>query len=252
MNSNNVVASIETDRAISAILSNFSEDYILSTITESLQYKFRPFNTRMPDFPTILMEKFALIRQNAPSYIEVVNEKETEVYNTIIDLLCSTYHLSVVDIGIPEEGLFTVCFYLYKILVSEFTERMINFFSDYIIQNCDSLLTYISDEKKTPKTSYSRRIYTQQNYVLLYDNMEQILDIVAGLDIPFVQLMSYLSDDNTANLIGTFINDCGDIYKYFYASFILDPSTRTDMITSIKLAIVKKTTEVNQIIAGDE
>lgn len=245
--SNNSYASIETDKAISSILGYFSDDYIENTVLESLNYKFRPFNMRMPNFPAIIHEKFAAIKENMPSYLEQINEKELEVYNIIIDIICDHYHLSIVDEDIPDEYVYTACYLLYQILVSEFTERMINFFSSYCIANASDLVRHIPEENAF-KTNYSKKMYDQQEYITLYDNTEQVLDIIAGLDIPFRELIKYLSDEKIANFLDYYFNDCADIYKYFFVSFILNPSTRIDTITSIKLNIVRMLGERNAII----
>lgn len=245
---NNTFATIETDKAISAILGNFSEDYIQNTVSESLEYKFRPFNTRMPNFPATIYENFAMIKQNMPTYLEDINEKELEIYNSIIDIICDHYHLAVIDDGIPDEYVYTACYYLYQILVSEFSERLINFFSGYAINNISDLLTHIPEENKTIKTNYSKKMYEQQDYILLYDNTEQVLDIIAGLDIPFVDIMRCMSDDKVSKFLDYYFNDCSDIYKYFFASYIINPATRIDTITSIKLNIVRILGEQNAIM----
>lgn len=250
---NSAYASIETDRAISTILGNFSEDFIRNSVQESLSFKFRPFNSRMPNFPGILEDNFKLVLTHSNGYDEEINEKRRETYLSIIDIICENYHLSVVDDGIPDECIYSVCYFLYQILVSEFTERMMGFFSNYVISNIGSLLSHIPEEKKTAKTNYAKRIYTQQDYVILYDNMEQVLDIVASLDIPFHTLLFYLSSDTKiSDLLTSFIVDNGDIYKYFFASYITNPSTRTDMITTIKLNIVSMTAQNDAITNPSE
>lgn len=249
---NSTFVSIETDRAISTILENFSEDFINDSVSGSLEYKFRPFDTRMPNFPAVLENNFKSILSYSAGYEDQINEKRLETYYNIIEIICENYNLSIVGDGIPDEYVYQVCYFLYQILLSEFTERMIWFLSNYIIQNVGSLLSHIPEDKRIPKTNYAKRIYQKQDYIALYDNMEQVLSIVASLDIPFSLLITYLADNTVADLLSRFIVDNGDIYKYHFARYIIDPSTRIDMITTIKLNIVSMTAQNDAITNPSE
>ena len=60
-NDNVLITSVDTDRAIYDILSNFSYDFIKDSIEKSIQYKFRPYSMRMPNLPAILEKKFQAI-----------------------------------------------------------------------------------------------------------------------------------------------------------------------------------------------
>lgn len=243
MSIDNTYSSIDIDKNIGTILGNFSDDFIRSSVEESLQYKFRPFSTRMPNFPAVLKQQFSMIKSNVPEYTDSIIEKELEVNNDIIDIICEYYNLSVIEDGIPDEYVYTVCYYLYQFLISEFSERMINFLSNYSIVNVVDLLSHIPDENKTiVKTNYSKRIYTQEDYALLFDNVEQVLDIISGIDIPFSRLMIYLADSEVLGnqisaLLSNYIVDCGDIYKYYFANLINNTSTRVDIITAVKINI---------------
>ena len=51
---NSYTGSIDTDMAIGTILSNFDSAWIMHSIQDSLNMKFRPFNDPMPNFVDIL------------------------------------------------------------------------------------------------------------------------------------------------------------------------------------------------------
>lgn len=243
---NSVVNAMETDMQLSTILSNFSEDYIIDTVRESLMYKFRPFSTRMPNFPQLIEEKYkAILNNSTEEQKESVMNSRSSSYNTIITEICNFYHLSVTS-DIPDEQLYPVCYYLYRGLVSEFSERIIDFFTIYIIQNMGNILNNL-DQTKIIKSQYSRKIYSRQDYITIYDNIIQVIDIVIGTDIPMNVLFNYILDPNVSELLCKYISDCGDIYKYFFASYLKDQSTRTDMITAIKLKFVAYTNSNNTI-----
>lgn len=251
MNNNIMFTSINTDRDIATILNQFSEDFIINSITESLRYKFRPFGDRMPNYPYIIDTQFQGIMNNyTGGDNEQIIEKKLEIYHTILNIICKIYNLQISQ-EIPDEQLYSLVYVLYQILISEFTERMLSFFSDYIVINKELLLNSIpEDQKIQTRSTYTKKVYSDPSTIAMYENMEKIIDIVAGLDIPFVKLMEYLSDINTAQFIGTYLVDVGDIYKNHFASYIRNQITRTDMITSIKIRFVN-ITQQNMNIRAD-
>jgi hypothetical protein len=82
-----------------------------------------------------------------------------------------------------------------------------------------------------------------QRKFTIYDNMNLVVDILAGLDIPLNILITYLSDENTANFITTYISENGDTYKDRFASYILDSATKPDIVTAIRFKFVELTAE---------
>lgn len=236
---NIAVAGLNTDYEISTILGNFSEEYISNTIKSTIDYKFRPFGLRSPDYPTILKNQFQNIYAHSTGYDDIIRDKEYETYHNIIATIIEYYNLTVVD-EIPDEQLYPVTFYLYQILVSEFTDRMINMITNYIIQNSLSIVTQLPKAIQT-KTNYSSKLYTNPNYITIYDNMTDVLDIVAGLDIDMPTLFTLLSDELVSNLICTYIQDRGDIYKNYFASYIANQITSTDVLSAVRLNFTNKT-----------
>ena len=132
---------------------------------------------------------------------------------------------------------------MYQIFVSEFTERMIDFYTSYIIKNELSIVAAIQPGEKQLNTIYAKKIYNNQNLMLIYDNMGKVMDILAGIDISFSELVLYLSDPQVSTLINTYITDNGDIFKNYYSIFIKDQVTKTDMMTCIRFRYVSNTAE---------
>ncbi len=236
---NFAVAGLSTDYEISTILGNFSEGYIYNTIKSSLDYRFRPYGLRSPNYPTIMKNQFDNIRLHSTGHDTEINDKEIETYHNIISTMIEYYNLSVIN-EIPDEVLYTVTYYLYQALDSEFTERMVNMFSDYIIRNSSSLIANLPQTINT-KTNYSSKLYSNPEYIVIYDNMSAILDIIAGLDIDMYSLFEMLLDSQIANLLCTYIADNGDIYKNYFASFIVNQNTSTDVLSAVRLNFVTKT-----------
>ena len=228
--------SINTDRELAVILGRFSDDTIDNAIVEALRYKYRPFDNRMPNLPESIAQQFNALRMHSSIDIEQINMREREIYITIIQKICSAYNLELSEPDIPADKLYPLAYTMYEIFVSEFTIRMLQFFSTYISLNKEVLLNAIPDEKRIDrKTNYTKKMFVDPVVVSVYENMESIIDIIAGLDFSFFNLLDQLAGRPIAEFISSYISDIGDLYKNHYAVYIYGQVTRTDMITSIKL-----------------
>src|SRR5574344_568980 len=251
MSDNTIYTSVSTDQAISDILNNFSDDFIENIIEESLKYKFRPYNTRMPNHPYVFEQQFKGIYDNYEGdRKDLIDEKRHDTYMKILDIICEHYDLKITT-DIPEENLYSLAYTIYQIFVTEFTTRMVNLFANYIIINKESILNGLTEEQRTGKSTYAKKLYSDskdQSIIALYDNMESVFNIVTAVDIPFYNLLVLLSDEASANFIVSFISDCGDLYKNHYSAYLMDFTSRTDMLSSIKLQLVSFTAQNASIL----
>ena len=238
-----VNAGITTDYEITTILSNFSTNFIQDTIEDSINYKFRPFGLRSPDYPKILNDQLNLVKYHSCGYDEYIEETRVEMFNDIIETICNHYNLFITE-DIPDEQLYSLTSLMYQIFVSEFTDRMINFFASYIINNKESYLNYLTGDQLNLKTNYAKKVYNDPTLIAVYDNMGVVIDTLTTMDIPMFQLLTYLSDQQISEFICNYITDNGDIYKNHYACYILDPSTRPDILTAIRMKFVAMTAQV--------
>lgn len=247
------ITAIETDRALADILSNFSPEYIQDLLTQAFMWKFRPFENRMPNYAYIFEQQYKGIKDN---YVgptpELIDQDRDNTYEMMINIICNNYNLIPDMDNITTENIYSICYILYQLLLSEFTERLIGFYSNYIVTHQAELIAALPEEKRNIKSSYSKKMYADPAQICIYENMVDILDMVASLDIPFYNLLIAISDENTANFITTYISDAGDIYKNYFASYVYDPATRAQMITKVKLAFVQITSDKMNIINGVE
>ena len=250
MENNEASVGVYTDYGIATILSNFSEGMIQDIIKESLDYRFRPFGLRAPNYPEIINQQLSNVKMHSTGYDEQIEEQRVGSMNTIINTILEYYQLAQSS-EIPDELIYSVCYILYQLFVSEFTERMVNFFTQYILNHIDSIINKIRMENinntRTSKNSYVKKIYNNQDLELVYENMSYIVDILAGLDIPFGDLVAYLSDQKTADFLSIYIQDTGDIYKNYFARFLTDQTTSADMITKIRFKYVEATIENKEL-----
>ena len=246
----NGYGSLDTDAAIGTILSNFSTEYVNHVISDSLQMKFRPFDGPMPNYVDILNRQLLSVYYNSPDYKDKVNEVRVETFREIILKICSYYQLSFIgdfDNMSPDEIL-GIAHVLYDIFISRFTDYMIDFFVSYIVQNADGIAAYLTNQEESnkPKESglYEPKNYIDPKFIIIHANINQVIYNMASYDISLANLLLYfIGDKNMANRIISVISDCGDIYRNFYASYILDTRYSAGLLTNIKLKLQAKTTE---------
>ena len=245
-------SSIDTDAAIGTILSHFSTEYINHVISDSLNMKFRPFDGAMPNMVDVLNRDFVAILANSPDYIEKVEDVRLETFKEILDIICSYYNISFNgDFGSMNiEEVYGITRIMYDIFVSRFTDYMINFFVSYIINNADSIYTYLGTDpntKKPKETGAIAKHYIDPKFIIIHANVNQVIYNMATYDIPFSVLINYFVDNITANRINSLFSDNNDIFKNHYASYILDQRYMAGLLTNIKLTLQSRTLEATNI-----
>lgn len=245
------MASIETDRGIGVILSNFESDYITHVMEDSLniENRFRPFANPMPNFVDILQRNFLATLAEAPDYRDKINDVVASTYQEIILMICKYYNLKFCMpfemIDDPAE-LYGVTRSLYEVFVANFTNYMVDFFTNYIIKNADQIANYLAngDYIKPKETGlYDRKRYVDPKFILIHANINAVIQNMASYDISLYDMLNYFFDPATASRISSMLTDIGDIYKTYYASCIIDPRYSAGIITNVKLKLQSLTYE---------
>lgn len=250
---NGYMGSIDTDAGIGTILSHFDSEYVNHIIEDSLNMKFRPFADPMPNIVDVLNRQLLSVLTNCPDYKEKVDDVRKETFIEIINKICFYYNLTFqydTD-GATTDELYGIAHILYDVFISRFTDYMIDFFVSYIVNNADSICAYLNNDENTkrPKESglYSGKNYIDPKFILIHANINQVIYNMAGYDISLQQLISNFLDLNTGNYINSMLIDNGDIYKNYYATYILDQRYAAGVITNIKLKLQSRTQEVMKI-----
>lgn len=254
---NSDIVGISTDLEVATILSNFSDDMIEDVIRESImEYRFRPFTSRGPNYPEILNNQILNIKYHSTGHDDEIEQKRIDVQRTIIDAICKAYNLSLSDY-IPDEKVYTISYIMYQLFVSEFTIRSANFYTQFIVNHMHEMIKQLDLKDKNIKSVYSKKIYTDTNYIIIYDNIDKITDILCTLDIELPDLIEYLSDKNTSDLLSEYLVDNGDCYQEQFAPFLVGEDTRAAMITQIRFNFVSLTQDhrseygLNNIVKGE-
>ncbi len=255
---NGYINSIDTDAAIGSILSNFETPWIMHTIQDSLNMKFRPFSEAMPNFVDILERQFEAIKPQAKDYADKVEETRLETYKEIINKICEYYDLSFtedLDSLHPVE-LHGVARTMYDIFVSNFTYYMIKFYINYIIANLNGIYDYLSkdpDVRKVKEKENVYRNYVDPKFLLVHQNLNTVILNMTSYDVPLDMLLSYFLDPTYAQRMSQLLVDKGDIYKNHYAVYLQDNRYMADVLTVIKLELQSVTQNANyQIIEPED
>lgn len=245
---NSFAGSIDTDMAIGSILSNFETAWVMNTVHDSLKMRFRPFSQPMPNYVDILERQFNQLLVASPDYKDKVNETRAETYKEIILAICEYYHLifnkPFEEIN-PVE-LYGIAHSMYDIFISRFTDYMIEFYLKYVQNNMDSIYAYLSadDNIRKPKEKDSMaKSYIDPKFQLIHANLNKIILNMVTYDIDLNSLLTYFLDPTTANSLSQLLTDTGDIYKNYYAVFLLDDRYMASLLTCIKLQLQSRTQE---------
>lgn len=244
MQNNSSIQIINSEKAVGTILSKFSTNFIMDVIDDNIKMKFRPFNVGPANFVIVLEQNYQMTKLQNPSFVNEIENNRAQTYREIINKICKFYNLQFIGEQYQElnpNDLFNLASILFDIFVSNFTNRMIEFFVRYIVNNKDDIYNSIENAEEIRKnkemTSYGRKMYTDPKLVVIHSSLNSVIMNIASHDIPLALLLTYLTDRDTAAYLSGMIVDINDIYKNHYASYILNELTKADIFTSIKLTM---------------
>lgn len=244
----NYTRSIDTDMAIGSILSNFDSAWVIHSVEDSLNMRFRPFGEPMPNFIDILNRQFAATIDAGPDYRQQIEEVKNQSFREIINTICRYYNFELTeDISeLPDLEFYGIARNIYDIFVSNFTEYMINFFMTYIIQNMDSIYTSLMNDdniKKPREKDLPVKSYIDPKFYIIHSNLNKIILNMQTYDIPLEVLLTYFVNADMAARLGQLISDKGDIFRNHYAIYLSDQRYMADLLTTIKLRLQARTQE---------
>jgi hypothetical protein len=247
-----MLTNANTDNALSNILSNFNPGYILDIVRDSINTRFRPYSTAMPGMNAI-EQNFRNIENSFTDYSQKQKIMETRqrTYNDVINTLCQYYNLTFE----PNEDtdIYTVAYFLYDILVANFSATIINFFTNYTLAHRDDIYAAAAEQSKITKedtSSYSKKIYSDPKLGYIHSNIATIMDNIAVSDIRLADIVQYGNgDQNCFICITNNISENGRLFYEHFAVYLNNPATRADLITNVKLALQKYATADMSIVA---
>ena len=237
MMQNQVINNINTDTAMADILDNLSYDYVYHVITDSINIRFRPYLTPMPNIPYSLEQNFIIQLDAAPGSRDQILAKRDEVYRQIIEMLCTYYNLTYHE----SDDVYTDAFYLYRFLVSDFTNTVIQFFVNFILRDKKQIYDRLDLQDKKNKDSsyaYSKKIYSNNVIALIHANIASVIADIVTYDISLNDIINIIysgTEASAAYHISHIISDNGYFYDYIRSYAVNDYAA--DVINTVKLTL---------------
>ena len=133
---NNTEYSIVTNAEVTDVLAHFSDEMILDILDRNL-------TNRLSYVPKVnivesLEFDFKKCLDLYPAYSDDIYKTRFHVYSIIIDTICTRNHIQSADIQYGSD-IYTQAYFLYDLLVSNFTNNVVNFFANYILREKNSL-----------------------------------------------------------------------------------------------------------------
>lgn len=248
-NSNNDEYSIVTDTEISNIISYFSNDMIMDVVNNNISIKYRDYSMNLGNIVGSYEMNFKQYMVTYPDYINEFNQTRQEVYNEIINILCTKHNLTfIADRDIVD--LYSAAYYLYGILVSEFSANIVTFFVNYIIKEKTSLAQLVKVNKmKDTTTIYSTKLYQDDpKLAIVHADLDNIINDIFTFDIDFEMFISYLFYNNkiVGNFLMSIVSDNGDFFKNYIVPYVI--AYKPIILTNIKLQLQNLVKTDNNII----
>lgn len=241
INSNNSEFEVTKENELAYILSRFNQDYVYLTVNESLKNKLRNYSYTMPNLVAAMKQEFEAIKVNYNNIPEI-SVAEEEAYRQIIQLVCNHYDLLCAPSSEDSAEFYLIAFCLYDLLVSSFQKNVVNFFTNFILHEKDSLyrMLELSGSKKNKDTStlYAKKIFKDQKLGTISANLEYVVQsICSSINIDLATYINfvYLNDTRTSQYILERVSvNQFDFFKTYIAP-IFNLEYRAVILTNIRL-----------------
>lgn len=230
----NSTYNITTENQISVILSHFSRDYIFDVIENNIKGRF----DFMQNKPNVIASYEAYFKQLSMQYtadldIQNINQTREDIYIEIIELLSNKFNISLDLTNIQDY--YSVAYYLYSFLISDFKNNLVSFFTNYIIREKNAIYEALnlSEYKKNKDTTtlYNKKIYKNIKLAIINANLELVLKNICAFDIDFNTILNCIyQDKNMVKYIQSIMTPNVDFFKEQYVPFIF--SNLNPMLTT--------------------
>lgn len=241
---NQIQYKIISENELSMVLSNFNTEYIFSVLNMNIQNRFNCYQLNMPNIVGSFEQNFKVIMTSCvdSDLVEKTKQVREETYKEIISILCKTFGLQFINNDIIDY--YSIAYHLYAFLVSDFKSNIVNFFTNFIIKEKNSLYESLKlnslKKSKDTSTIYNKKLIKNQKLAIINTNLEYVIDNICCFDISYDALLNIIyQDKNLIKFIQTFALPIQDFFKVNYCS-VMQSTMRPALITEIRLEIQKQ------------
>ena len=250
-NPQNRIHDIVSEGELANILSHYNDDFIIGTVQDNVAQKRNQSGNiiQMPNFVGALEQDFKYLFSVYTSDIDEIKERRSSIYRSIIDILCKDYNLTFLDVGEDRVDYYSLAFCMYDFLVCNFDLYMINFFTQFISQNAETIYNALDlgNAKKTKDTAsiYAKQLFSDPKIGAISSNLKTVLTSISSYIIEFRTILNTVLIPQMATLIATHITPNNDFYKDVYCTYMLNENTLPINITNIRLEFQKRYKTMN-------
>lgn len=239
---NSQMQNIVTENEVAVVLSHFSSDFVFSIVKNALENRFDVPPFIGPSNVVAAWEqnfKTIIARYDSSESTQQVTQVRNDTYREIIDIICKEFDLSFTISD--NVDLYSAAFYLYDFFVCNFSTHLIDFFTNYIYRERNSLYESLglSEVKKNKDSStiYGKKIFKDIKLAIINANIDMVVGQIGSFDIPLTYIFNTaIQDKLVANYMCNLVSENTDFFKISYVRILLT-NIRPAYITSIRFKL---------------
>lgn len=239
---NPAATNVNIDNQLAGVLSQFSDDYIMDVVKQSLNDRFRIYSLPAPNVVAAFETTFKQLTDGFSSNTDEILEARKRVYMNIINMICDFYGFTFNDND--DTDYYSAAYWLYEFFVSSFTENLKTFYSIFMIKEKDSIysaLDLAQVRKDTDTTlAYSKKLFKDPKLAAIHCNVEYTIRQMGAFNIDLWTILNcvYQANPNLPAYIFSLVTDStGQFFKNHYQAYVIDSKESADILTYIKLAL---------------
>lgn len=241
--SNNTEYSVVTNAEVSDVIAHFSDEMIMDILDKNMLYN-RISSTPKANLVYSLEEDFKKCLELYPAYSEEILKKRFGIYSLIIERISQYYGIRCKETS-NQSDIHAQAFLLYSLLVAEYMQNVVNFFTNYITREKNSIYelmeTELSTKGKDFNITYSKKVYNGLNnkLVAIHANLDNVVDNICAFDIDFetfIRNVYFAQNAQISNYLSLIVvDDSGELFQKHIVPFVME--NKAIILTYIKLSL---------------
>ena len=233
---------IVSNNEVASIICRFTPEMISDLIESNLETKYRSYSPELANIVVSIEENYRMAQTGLPEFSSEIVSQRYNIYQQIIEQICIAHQLQYVgeDNEAVYQDIYTAAYTLYDFLLARFNLYLINFFTNYVNREKNSIYESLELASKRKEASpYSKKIYKNSNskLAIIHANLEYVIQNVCSYDIDLNMYteLACLPDRAKARYILSLVVDNGDFFKRFCVPYI--QTNFGPLTTQIKFAL---------------
>lgn len=222
----------------SMVINHFDIDFILDVVKDNLNRKTSIYQPSLPNVVSAVESHYNILMAEEDS--TEVSDMRNNIYEVVLSMICESHNLQI-DTSQEEFDIFTLTYYLYDFLISNFKQYLVNFFSYYIYKEKDNIYKTFNlvDQRKNKDSStvYGKKMYDDQKIAIINANIPMVIGGMGAFDIGFEDVLRSVYPVDVVNFILAHVSPTGDFFKDVYIFNVLNTNVSQSLITDIRFTL---------------